>query len=483
MTNEMNLGKLVDPTKAKQLIGAMMTYDAAIKNSAGLGHKHFINPVDYGLYYAIQEVFTKTTEVPTKGDVLSFLEVAFEKKGGTEKEIKEKLNASEITLDYIIEVQKGKSEKNSLAEVGDIITEMKMSQVFSAGAEALVAGGEIKSIAETMIQKWDKCGTTTKRKLIDQSKDMAESLRAAGKFEDGISFGIREIDEKKNINMPPGSLTMFVAPSNVGKSWFCVHINNHCKAIGKSVLYITLEMLAEKVQQRIAANLTGKDVNLTDTDEMIAAHQAKLDELGDSLSDCSLDAFPTKTATLLDIEICIEAHKENYGSRPDLVIIDGISEIGLNPDEKPYDGLGRIAAGFHRIANEHKCAVLTTAQTNRQGFADNIVKLTAEHMGDSVQPFQRADTVISMTRHSSGQNKANLYIAKARSGMMGEVFVIDQRLDRGLFCLKKEDTHISDNTPVEEEKIKASLQSPTGDRERRLERTKSILKNARNNGK
>ena len=256
-------------------------------------------------------------------------------------------------------------------------------------------------------------------------------LSTAEKTLTGIPFGIPVLDELGTVSLSKGTLSILLAASNVGKSWFCV--NSACNAMerGKDVLFITLEMASCFVAQRIVSNLTGSPLE-SSAEQMKKNWEAVMDE---TFGEFVLEELPPHSTKPDDIRQTITEYMESCGKFPDLVIVDGLSDIAMERGESSYEGYGVATAALCNISREFDLAVLTTCQSNRESFKEGLEVLRATHIADSLKIFQRADTVLSLAPRKGVRNSVILSIVKARLGQKDASFEIRQDLAKGQFCL------------------------------------------------
>ena len=73
--------------------------------------------------------------------------------------------------------------------------------------------------------------------------------------EERLSFGLEYLDKITGGGIPDKTLNIIMAYTGVGKSLFMCDIASKALLQGKNVLYITCEMIEERIAERIDANL------------------------------------------------------------------------------------------------------------------------------------------------------------------------------------------------------------------------------------
>jgi len=262
-------------------------------------------------------------------------------------------------------------------------------------------------------------------------------------------------------------LFVLMAPLSVGKSWFALHSAQSALFSGRHVLYFTLEMSKEDVLQRFSQQISGAVVPFRDDEVWRAVKswdatfkQRSVDERAMSLLQASkvhkhwralerfggkiwIKEFPTKTATLSDIEHNVNIFDMTFGKKPDFVIVDGLLNMKTEggKDATGYRiELGEITAELRRIAGEYDLAVLLTHQANRLANVDKQ-HVDVEHTGESIDVLRVADTGVSLmqTNEQARAGVSRLWVMRSRGTEKKRGVIIHQNFETGQFCLFSED--------------------------------------------
>ena len=427
--SELELANFISPKKCRAVIAGMLCDKLAIEIARELSKKHFTHGSDYSLFSSIQAIYDKAKVIPTADDILEHLEWIHKDDEAGDR----KFRADKRVLDSILAEKKNLTPEIVRENTKDIVLEIKQDYECYALLQARTEGIPTRQVYDKFRHNMDLLVRDPSKKLVDVSEEMGEALERASKFIDGITFGIQELDDQENISLSPGTLTVLLAASNIGKSWFCSHIFCHAMRNKSGVLYITLEMSKDAAMQRVASTISAESPKM-DHKKLAEKYEKKRKVAMNGFAKCAVDEYSPNSAMSSDIRASIEAYKSSFDRVPELVIVDGISDMYLSAD-KAYGELGQIAGDFCGFAKEYGCAFLTTAQANRTGYGDKAETLSAGHMGDSIKIFQRADTVLSLAPKVGSNNEVILFIAKARHGQRGRSFEITQNLGTGQFCV------------------------------------------------
>lgn len=220
------------------------------------------------------------------------------------------------------------------------------------------------------------------------------------------------------------TLNVYVAPPNTGKTLFMCHDAAEYIKKGKNVVYVTLEMSAQKVFKRIAANVFGVTVTEYDqkcNDSEVVSKWIKnfknktLFEPGE----LRVKEFPTSTATADDIEIYIKDLEESTGKKVDVVIIDYINILRdvRNPNtEQTYLKIKNISEDLRALSQRRDVVVISATQTNRGGFDSSEV--TMANIAESAGLAHTCDNIMAIiqTAEMNLEKQYWLKLLKVRDG-------------------------------------------------------------------
>jgi len=213
--------------------------------------------------------------------------------------------------------------------------------------------------------------------------------------------------------------------TNVGKSALMAWLAGEWLKKNKSVLYISMEMSEEAVQERIDANL----LNLT-TDELHNADKlGTLEEFKKKIKNIALRTtgklivkeFPTSGAHAGHFRLLLKELKQKKKFVPDIIFIDYInicassrykSMSGVNS----YSYIKAIAEELRGLAVEFAVPVVSATQTNREGYGDGSPDMTS--VSDSFGLSMTVDWMIAAVTNEelAKMNNMLLLLLKTRYG-------------------------------------------------------------------
>jgi replicative DNA helicase len=248
----------------------------------------------------------------------------------------------------------------------------------------------------------------------------------------GITTGVLKLDElllHKGWGRKELSLLMGGAKS--GKTTAMIAFAKNAALAGKNVLYVTLEVAARIIAERLDATISDNIVkelgkNIHDVRTKIEALQKKSGVL-------KLHEYPTGSFTPNQLRGLIERYKAK-GIIFDFVVVDYLDIMAPNHRyNDPIENSKSIYVDMRGIAVEEGFAMLSATQTNREGFKSTVAK--AEHVAEDFNRIRIADIVISInaTEEERAKGEARLYFAASRNQEAGFTVFIKQNLAKMTF--------------------------------------------------
>lgn len=238
-----------------------------------------------------------------------------------------------------------------------------------------------------------------------------------------LEMPLKALNKLMNGGLPPKTLSAVLAFSNVGKSALMAFLAGELIKQGKNVLYITLEMSEEQVQQRIDANLL--DVTTDELDDKNLSQEwfmskiQKMKEKG--YGQLFVKEYPTSSASSAHFKSLLKELQMKKKFKPDIVFIDYInicassrytSLTGVNS----YSYIKAIAEELRALAVEFELPIFTATQINREGGNSNSPDMT--HTSESIGLPQTLDWFGAITTNDllMEENKQLFHLLKTRFG-------------------------------------------------------------------
>lgn len=169
--------------------------------------------------------------------------------------------------------------------------------------------------------------------------------------------------------------------TGVGKTLAMCHFCASYLALGKNVLYITMEMAEEKIAERIDSNLLNvamEDLHMLSKD----VYEKKINRIKEkSPGRLIIKEYPTSTAGAANFRHLLNELKIKRNFVPDIIFIDYLnicasSRIKQGANVNSYTYIKAIAEELRGLAVEFNVPIVSATQTTRGGYDSSDVGLT-----------------------------------------------------------------------------------------------------------
>lgn len=242
--------------------------------------------------------------------------------------------------------------------------------------------------------------------------------------ESRLPFALNALNILSNGGLPPKTLSAILAGTNVGKSAMMCFLAGEALKAGKDVLYITLEMSEEAIQERVDANLLDMTTDQLKTPELnrelFMSKIAQLKQRTTGRFYCK--EYPTSQGHVGHFRHLLRELKLKDKFTPDIVFVDYInicasSRYKHGSGVNSYTMVKAIAEELRGLAVEFGVAIMTATQTNREGNGNNAnVDMTST--SESFGLPQTLDFYVALTTNEelSKMGRQLLTLLKTRFG-------------------------------------------------------------------
>lgn len=214
-----------------------------------------------------------------------------------------------------------------------------------------------------------------------------------------VPTDIKAFDFLVDGGMHEKSLTLWLAPTNLGKSLIMTSLSCNNILRNKNVLYITLEMSENKISERIMANMFNvaiPDLKIISKDRFHSIYEGIKKQHQNRLV---VKEFPTRGANTNSYRNLLKELKVKKKFIPDIVYVDYIDIMLANNDKRSdnsYSELKRIAEELRGLAVETEIPWISATQVNRDGLTSS--ELDLGNMSESIGKAFTADLIIAVTQ-------------------------------------------------------------------------------------
>lgn len=324
----------------------------------------------------------------------------------------------------------------------DKVAEFAKKQAISAAymmTIPLVEKGE-HAKAEKIMQK----AFATGAQAVVQDNDYWNSIESRTQYrrdveagliqKDGITTGLPKLN-KMLYHMGWGrkELSVVMGGAKKGKSTGLLHWALEGSKAGFNCLYVTLEVAAKIIMERMDANVSGVDMSDLSSKgnevEKGVKDRASLRKPGH----LKVVEYPSGVMTCADLRKVIEFYRAE-GIIFDLIVVDYADIMAAElKSGNDINESKQVWLGLRAIAHEENAAVLTATQTNRAGFTADVAK--AEHAAEDFNKIRIADLVLTINRtdEEKAKGEARLYFAASRNQAGEFTLKISQELGKMRF--------------------------------------------------
>ena len=215
----------------------------------------------------------------------------------------------------------------------------------------------------------------------DYFEDSSDRFDFYNRVESRLPFDLSLFNKITNGGLPNKTLNIALAGTGVGKSLFMCHMAAANLALGKNVLYITMEMAEERIAERVDANLLNVEIDQLKNlpKQMFEGRINKIN--GKSQGKLIIKEYPTASAHVGHFKGLLNELSLKRSFKPDVIFIDYLN-ICASSRFKPGGGVNSytyikaIAEELRGLAVEFNLPIVSATQTTRSGFSNTDVELT-----------------------------------------------------------------------------------------------------------
>jgi len=226
---------------------------------------------------------------------------------------------------------------------------------------------------------------------------------------------IHPIDRALGGGAENGTLNILFAPRKMGKSIFLINVCVAALYQQKNVLFVSLELGAEQIEERIHTRITGISSKHLYDERYVASGRIK--RLRSLQGHLVIKKYPTMGASVNTIRNYIEYLWQVKGFRVDILLLDYIDILApVDKHALRWQSQGPNSEFLRGIADIYNIPVWTVTQGNALTEKKEASEGT-DMKGDTVKA-ETADSVFSLLQspEEAEVDKARLYVNYLRNG-------------------------------------------------------------------
>jgi replicative DNA helicase len=267
------------------------------------------------------------------------------------------------------------------------------------------------------------------KKVMTAAFEKIEELYARKAHVTGMSTGYRELDNY-TAGFQRSNLIIFAARPGMGKTAICLNMAQYLATREKQpVAIFSLEMSKEELAMRLLCSEARIDAQRLRTGYLEESDWPRLTRAMNIL--CDAPIYIDDTAGLSVMEMRSKARRLKSKSGIELLIIDYIQLIrGSTRTENRNQEISEISRSLKGLSKELNIPIIAISQLSREVEKRQDKRPMLSDLRESGAIEQEADMVIFIYRddyynpHSEKKNKAEVIIAKQRSGPLATVDLI-----------------------------------------------------------
>lgn len=234
----------------------------------------------------------------------------------------------------------------------------------------------------------------------------------------GIATGLDNLDEKTK-GLKKGELCILSARPGMGKTTLALNFFENAIKEGKRALFISLEMSALQLMQRLVASRCYIELGKLSLANLTTNEEEEMIKACNFYKEQDFLIFDKGSLSLKSLKAILRGLKAN-NKLPSLIILDYLSLMQGGEKQSRYEAVSDISRGLKSLAMDLDIPILALAQLNRQVEIRQDKKPNLSDLRESGSIEQDADTVLFI--HNAGKDGLDdfkLIIAKNRHGENG----------------------------------------------------------------
>jgi len=230
----------------------------------------------------------------------------------------------------------------------------------------------------------------------------------------GIPSGYPRLDQFTG-GFQPTEVTIIGARASIGKTALALNIAENIARKGTPVGFISLEMSASLLLQRMICGLSGVSMKTIRTGSLTEVQFEKINEAAGVIYDYPLYIYDCPGSSIMDVKMTARRMKRKEDIQ--LLAIDYIGLIRSKTSTARWEEVGQISAELKGLARELQIPLIVCSQVNRDAEGKEP---TLANIRESGAIEQDADVVLFLHRDRMSTH-ADLHIAKNRNGGTGKI--------------------------------------------------------------
>lgn len=376
-----------------------------------------------------QDIYKAMAYLHYQNEVINYNKVMDRMKYTYKKEKKEK----EVDVDYIFSLADSiPSTANFEHYTNDLIDLAHKRDLWTVSkwmVENDLKGVSSANLVKMLSTAMENVSVTSNVDLVSTKAYSSEWLEDFKKpiSHDKLSFGFKILDDF--IMLEKTNLGIIGARPGVGKSAYALNLAKNFCLQNKKVLFITLEMSAKEVMNRLVANISGVDHDSIQRKLPLTEEQHKsIENAANKVNDFNLTLYDKGSLTADHLyNLAKKLHKQG---KLDVLIIDYLQLMdgGKRSNGSDVQDISYITRKLKQLAQEVYIPIIALSQLSRAGVQTSG-KFREPQLSDlrSSGSIEQDANFVLMLHDTDEEQKfkdskfLKLYVRKNRSGSLGTI--------------------------------------------------------------
>jgi KaiC/GvpD/RAD55 family RecA-like ATPase len=263
----------------------------------------------------------------------------------------------------------------------------------------------------------------------DYYADPETRLNILANSQASVPTGITDLDKALGGGINRKEMTIFAAPSGVGKSITMSNVARNLVNQGYYGIYISLELSEEIVAKRFDSMVTG--LCQSDILKNISKVSHEVRKANMKEGQFIIKRMPESATNANHIRSFIKEYETKYGRTPDFLVVDYLDIMSSNEKisvENMFVKDKYIAEELRAIANEFNLMMITASQLNRGAqVVDTMDDLNQGHIAGGISKINTTDNLVAIlqTPQMKARGELMFKMLKTRSSSgVGSYFLV-----------------------------------------------------------
>jgi replicative DNA helicase len=242
----------------------------------------------------------------------------------------------------------------------------------------------------------------------------------------GIRTQHVELNKRLGPGFLPGTLSVILAASGVGKSLLMTDLVSGMLTTGKNILLVSLEMADKEIMKRVHANAMNLPINslldlsktegelaklnrpIIDKAQIISAYERM--KTSGTCGKFFVKDYPSGSFSPLMLEQLVESYRIERNITFDIVFVDYIGIMKsdlLSPSAGLYSYVKSIAEEVRATAKKLQIPIISASQLNRSA-TNNIDEADNSNVSDSMGTVMTADFMLFLLQNEEMKEKKEI---------------------------------------------------------------------------